>query len=102
MAAQLKVKRGPSGNLSSLPVVDGQLLFTTDTKKIYLDHGTTRLQVGGGTVTTGSANGTIAVDGVDIAVKGLGARAFDSTSYLPLAGGTVTGTITAPTFIGSL
>lgn len=38
---------------------------------------------------TGSANGTIAVNGVDVAVKGLGARAFDSTNYLPSIGGTI-------------
>lgn len=42
---------------------------------------------------TGSANGTISVYGTDIAVKGLGSRAYDSTSYLPLTGGTLTGPI---------
>ena len=42
---------------------------------------------------TGSANGTISVYGTDIAVKGLGSRAYDSTSYLPLTGGILTGPI---------
>lgn len=43
-------------------------------------------------IATGSANGTISVGGADVAVKGLGNRAYDSTSYLPLSGGTMTGT----------
>ena len=48
------------------------------------------------TIGTGSANGTISVSvnggtPADVAVKGLGSRAYDSTSYLSLDGGTVTG-----------
>ena len=59
------------------------------------------------TVTTGSTNGTIAVDGNDVAVKGLGSAAYtDSTayaaashshSYLPLSGGTLTGVVNGVT-----
>jgi hypothetical protein len=44
-------------------------------------------------VNTGSTNGTISVNGSDVSVYGLGSNAFDSTSYLPLAGGTITGVI---------
>ena len=44
-------------------------------------------------ITTGSTNGTISVDGTDVAVYGLGSNAYSSTSYLPLAGGTMTGGI---------
>lgn len=51
------------------------------------------------TITTGSANGTIAVDGTDVAVKGLGSMAFDSGSYLSLSGGTMTGAITRKTVL---
>ena len=41
--AQLKIKRGLS---SSLPTVeDGSLLITTDTKKIYLDNGSDRIEL---------------------------------------------------------
>lgn len=42
-------------------------------------------------VKTGSTNGTISVNGSDVSVKGLGSRAYDSTSYLPLSGGIMTG-----------
>lgn len=45
--AVLSLQKGLSTNIDSVTVKDGQILVTTDTKKIYLDHGTTRLQVGG-------------------------------------------------------
>lgn len=48
---------------------------------------------------SGTSNGTIHVtpstgNAYDVTVKGLGSRAFDSTSYLPLTGGTCSGNIT--------
>ena len=45
-------------------------------------------------VKTGTANGTISVNGSNVSVYGLGSRAYDSTAYLPLAGGTMTGGLT--------
>ena len=45
--AYLSLKKGTDSNLNRVAIVDGQLLITTDTKKIYIDHGTSRLQVGG-------------------------------------------------------
>ena len=50
------------------------------------------------TIATGDNNGEIKVTpnpgtAYNVSVKGLGDRAFDSTTYLPLAGGTMTGTI---------
>lgn len=48
-------------------------------------------------VKTGSGNGTISVNGSDVAVKGLGSRAYDSTAYLPLSGGTLTGDLSITT-----
>ena len=49
-------------------------------------------------VSEGTANGTISVNTngttTDVTVHGLGSNAFSSTSYLPLAGGTMTGNIT--------
>ena len=166
--AVLSLQKGLSTNIDSVTIKDGQILVTTDTKKIYLDHGTTRLQVGGAdsiawtnitskpsyydakaitsitrsgttftytcldgtygtftqqddnttytegtgisisnqtitntgvhSVATGSTNGTISVNtngtATEVAVKGLGSNAYNSTAYLPLAGGTVTGEIT--------
>ena len=64
-------------------------------------------------VATGSSNGTIAVNGTNVAVKGLGSAAYTAStayaaashthSYLPLSGGTLTGNLiiskTDPTLI---
>ena len=48
-------------------------------------------------ISTGSTNGTISVNtngsSAEVAVKGLGSNAYTSTSYLPLAGGNVSGHI---------
>ena len=46
------------------------------------------------TIESGSANGTISVNGSDVSVTGLGSNAFSSTNYLPLSGGTLTGDVT--------
>jgi len=48
------------------------------------------------TIATGDSDGQIKVtpssgSAYNVSVKGLGSRAYDSTSYLPLAGGTLTG-----------
>ena len=50
------------------------------------------------TVDSGDSNGQIKVtpssgDAYNVSVKGLGSNAYSSTSYLPLAGGTITGQI---------
>lgn len=210
--AYLTLQKGISSNLNNVEIKDGQLLITTDTKKIYLDNGTARLQVGGAdsiawgnitskpsyydakaitsisrsgttftytcldgssgtftqqdnnttysaattsaeglmsaadkakldgiannannytytlptassstlggvkigtgisissgvisnsgvrSISTGGTNGTISVNtngtSAEVAVKGLGSNAYNSTAYLPLAGGTVTGVTT--------
>lgn len=48
-------------------------------------------------VATGDSNGQVKIAGQNVSVKGLGSNAYNSTSYLPLAGGTMTGTlITTP------
>lgn len=46
-------------------------------------------------IATGTSNGTISIDGTNVAVKGLGSNAYTSTSYLPLGGGAMTGTISS-------
>ena len=52
-------------------------------------------------IATGSTNGTISVNtngtSAEVAVKGLGSNAYTSTAYLPLSGGTMTGTLTLQT-----
>ena len=88
--AQLKIKRGLS---SSLPTIeDGSLLITTDTKKIYLDNGSDRIEL-----TTPppvqSVNGKTGA--VSLTYADVDAAAASHThSYLPLSGGTMTGPIT--------
>lgn len=44
MATKILLKRGLEANLPSA-VTDGQLLFTTDSGKIYLDYGTERIEL---------------------------------------------------------
>lgn len=41
----LKFLRGPKANLNKVAVVNGQILFTTDTKEIFIDVGTERLEI---------------------------------------------------------
>lgn len=59
-------------------------------------------------VVTGSANGTIAVDGADVAVKGLGTAAFEAKEAFDAAGaagavlGTAVDTATAVTVYGAI
>ena len=43
---------------------------------------------------TGDANGQVKIAGQNVDVKGLGTNAYSSTSYLPLAGGTLSGRLT--------
>ena len=44
-------------------------------------------------IDTGDHNGEIKIGTTNVAVRGLKARAFDDTNYLPLTGGTITGAI---------
>lgn len=39
--AQIKFLKGLNANLGEVPYVEGQIIFVTDTKKIYLDNGST-------------------------------------------------------------
>ena len=55
--AKLKVKKGLEANLPA--VEDGSLLITTDSKKLYLDNGEERIQVGGN---SGGSAGGVTVD----------------------------------------
>jgi len=42
--------RGIQSVVDNTPIVDGQMLFTTDTDKIYIDNGTTRIMYRGVTI----------------------------------------------------
>ena len=43
--ALLSIYRGTQAEVSERPVSDGALLFATDTKKIYLDNGSSRVEM---------------------------------------------------------
>lgn len=43
--ALLSIYRGTQAEVSERPVSDGALLFATDTKKIYLDKGSSRVEM---------------------------------------------------------
>jgi hypothetical protein len=43
--ALLSIYRGTQAEVSERPVSDGALLFATDTKKIYLDNGSRRVEM---------------------------------------------------------
>lgn len=43
--ALLKLFRGTQAELNDCPVSDGALLFATDTKKVYIDQGSQRIEV---------------------------------------------------------
>ena len=108
------------------PLASGTIALTADltwskiADKPSVNNGALNLQASGTTkvtfyanqsdtsnfnIATGSANGTISVAGTDVAVKGLGSNAYNSTVYLPLAGGTMDARaeigITTKLFIGN-
>ena len=62
--------------------------------------GTTFSNSGVRSITSGTSNGTINVNTngstANVSVYGLGSNAYTSTDYLPLAGGTMTGTVITP------
>ena len=98
----------PNRTLGTTTATD-YVFLTSGNYTSYVKDGTLHIQASGTDVTTftanqtgastfniatGSTNGTISVGGTDVAVKGLGSNAYSSTSYLPLAGGTMTGVVT--------
>lgn len=51
---------------------------------------------------TGDANGQVKIAGTNVDVKGLGSNAYTSTSYLPLAGGRLTGNLYNKSALGNV
>jgi len=54
MANQIRIKRGLEANRSGVTPAEGELLYTTDEKKVYIGDGSTA----GGILVTGSGTGT--------------------------------------------
>lgn len=42
--ASIRMKRGVTSEISNTPISDGQILFETDTKNIYIDEGSNRIK----------------------------------------------------------
>lgn len=105
----------PSGTVTSITPGNGLLNGTgttaiTTSGTLNINYGTSTAKIGtaaAGTATTvsrsdhvhaidldtGDNNGQVKIAGTNVSVKGLGSNAYSSTSYLPLAGGTMTGAI---------
>lgn len=88
ISGKIQFRRDTAANWTSKnpTLLAGELGYETDTHKIKVGDGSTAWKslpyVWKTTVATGSSNGTIAVDGTDVAVKGLGSAAYtDSTAY---------------------
>jgi hypothetical protein len=104
MANTIKVKRGTDANRTGITPAEGELLYTTDTKKVYVGDGTTAggNEVGGGGSQT-PAELLADIKTVDGSGSGLDADLLDGqqgtyyaaasslSNYLPLSGGTLTG-----------
>lgn len=106
ITGQVKLRNDTASNWAiENPILSqGELGVETDTLKAKIGDGTTTWNSlgyawGGGTVptiSTGSANGTISVNGTNVAVKGLGSAAWQADSYfVKKAGDTLTGTLIA-------
>lgn len=92
--AKLKVKKGLEANLPA--VEDGSLLITTDSKKLYLDNGEERIQVGGNS--GGSAGADASIYTADGIVKSDGVKfksSAGSDAYLTLTDGNKNAVLTA-------
>jgi len=78
-----RIKRGPSSTLPN--GAQGEALFTTDTYDLYIGKGDGTNQRFQKYITSGTASQFIKGDG-----------SLDSTAYLPLSGGTLTGNLLLP------
>lgn len=92
------VLSGKAGTVTSITLTQGDgITISNSGTEITTSGSRTISNAGVRSISTGSTNGTISVNTggttADVAVYGLGDRAFDSTAYLPLAGGTMTGQI---------
>ena len=92
MANTIQLKRGVEADRSSVTPASGEMLYTTDTKLVYIGDGTTAggnpVGVGGGNAVQATASGALA-DGDLVAVNSDGTVSEVSTI-----------TLTASNFIG--
>ena len=104
MAVKFQPVKIPQSGLSNIPVVNGQLIYCYDTGRVFVDTQVGRLQQGISTVSDSSSLPAIASDKLYFIKKSNKLVSFvngawkevnsQQGTYLPLAGGTMTGNIT--------
>lgn len=94
----LRLRRGTDSTRTSITPVQGEPIYTTDTKKMYIGDGTTAggVEIGGTTVTNSGDNRVITSDGTSTGLVAESNLSFNGTQL------TITGSIISPSFTGSL
>ena len=87
--ASLRLKRGLEANRGNITPLEGELIATTDTKKVYLGDGTTAggIQVGGGSIIeNGTSNVTVPTANGNVTVNAGTTKSwtFDTTGNLTI------------------
>lgn len=91
--ASYKPFRTINSKLSTIPIVDGQLIFVVDTKNIYLDKDQTRILLNNLEIATIEQLGIVKPDGSTITIDEDGTIHGATTYTLPIATTTVLGGI---------
>jgi hypothetical protein len=95
----LRLRRGTDSTRTSITPVQGEPIYTTDTKKLYIGDGTTAggIEIGGGASVSASGNNrVITSDGTATGLNGELNLTFDGSTLI------VVGNVTATSFTGSL
>lgn len=94
----LRLRRGTDSTRTSITPVQGEPIYTTDTKKMYIGDGTTAggVEIGGTTVSNSGDNRVITSDGTSTGLVAESNLSFNGTQL------TITGSIISPSLTGSL
>jgi hypothetical protein len=94
----LRLRRGTDSTRTSITPVQGEPIYTTDTKKLFIGDGTTAggVEIGGTSVSNASDNRIITSDGTSTGLSAETNLSFDGSRL------TVTGSVIANSLTGSL
>jgi hypothetical protein len=94
----LRLRRGTDSTRTSITPIQGEPIYTTDTKKLFIGDGTTAggVEIGGTTVSNSGDNRVITSDGTSTGLVAESNLSFNGTQL------TVTGSIIATSLTGSL
>lgn len=94
----LRLRRGTDSTRTSITPVQGEPIYTTDTKKLFIGDGTTAggVEVGGTSVSNSANDRIITSDGTSTGLVAESNLSFNGTQL------TVTGSVISPSFTGSL